>query len=238
MTEYFISYYETGNLHCRCSIGDLSVDEVVLFKKKSGIKKPYTLECSESIPLDLSDIRFDHNEALKKFECGNRLYDLFQITYQVSAEVYYSIPDAKKRKKFEMPHIVQMVEFKRIANTIREVNCRSTTPPTTAPSLQKNPKIASSPGRGNPKSTNECVKNMVNKWVAQNKESLSTKEKKICDWLFKSQNDHGGKGWQKMADADIKRMKDAGEIITPKKRKHARNIQNQVEKLLGKILEN
>ena len=84
----------------------------------------------------------------------------------------------------------------------------------------------------------EDIKNKINKWIAKHKGTLTQKEQEICDWLYKSQNDHGGKGWQKMADADIKRMKDAGEIITPKKRKHARNIQNQVKKLLGRILEN
>jgi len=82
---------------------------------------------------------------------------------------------------------------------------------------------------------------MINSWKAKWYGMLSEGEKKFCDWLYESQNNHKGKGWDKIAAKELEEAKKKG--ITLRKRSgephdarsYGRHIKNKVDDLLNRI---
>jgi hypothetical protein len=104
MTEYFITYRGENCPKCRCSIADLSNEELAFFKKESDIANNSDYDLDSVTPLNTVEERFEHREALKEFERG------------IAESIYY-----------EQPHIRELEKFQSIAEKIRRASGRETT---------------------------------------------------------------------------------------------------------------
>jgi len=241
--EYFLSYYdEDGELRCRCSLERLSNLEVNSFVEDSGIKKDYRfqqsvlkLEGDYQIPLNTKEEQTTHSNALAEFEEITNHIDNLEPDLLTKWWNSWDFNSIKLPEYLdEYAYIVDMWNYVYRADDAREKH--------RVPTAEHNEPAShnSTQGKQNqqrdPKSENEDDKNLVNQWVAQYRRILSKDEEKACNWLLKSQNEHSGKGWQAIADAERARMKRDGKPLHPTdKRNHARNIENACKALLTKI---
>ena len=68
MKEYFLSHYETDKLKYRCSLGELTEEELEYLKSQCDIPSDVALHSITETSLLKIEDRAEHDEALKRFE--------------------------------------------------------------------------------------------------------------------------------------------------------------------------
>ena len=81
MTEYFVSYYQSDELHCRCAVGTFTVEQVKEFIRQSDIEYQthYVLHSVDELSLNEINNKRVHLAALEQYDRS-----IMAITYGVS----------------------------------------------------------------------------------------------------------------------------------------------------------